>query len=128
MATYCNQCGAKMDKTARFCPNCGSPSQAPAGSGQQPPYGQQPYQQAYQQPQPPYGQQNYQPPMQQPYGQQPYQQPVYRGSAPTRRRSKIFIGKPVARLFGFIPIPWPVAIAILAVLVIVCLVLNKTGG
>ena len=94
---FCQQCGANLSPSARFCPECGTPvanavqdagnasnvtgrgqqgqpgTQAgptpPPSYGQQQPYGQQPAQQ-------PYGQQLYgQQPAQQPYGQQPVQQP-----------------------------------------------------
>jgi hypothetical protein len=103
---YCKHCGARIDGDSRFCPQCGAQVQAPAAS---------PRQQDWQQPAPP----------------RTYGQPVRRSAAfdtgrrASRRKSPVSAGFQ-GRLFG-IPISGKAAIIILIILVIVCIILNKTG-
>lgn len=100
---YCKYCGARIDGDSRFCPQCGSPVQAAAS----------PRQQERQAPPRTYG------------------QPIRRSAAfdtgrrASRRKSPVSAGFQ-GRLFG-IPISGKAAIIILVILVIVCIILNKTG-
>ncbi|MDE6296555.1 MAG: zinc ribbon domain-containing protein [Muribaculaceae bacterium] len=74
---FCTNCGAPIEEGAKFCGQCGTPTQKVNNpqptqqSAQQTQQYQQPVQQPYQQP----AQQPYQQPAQQQYYQQPYQQP-----------------------------------------------------
>ena len=100
---YCKYCGARIDGDSRFCPQCGSQVQAP----------ESPRQQDWQAPPRTYG------------------QPVRRAEAfdtgrrASRRKSPVSAGFQ-GSLFG-IPISGKAAIIILIILVIVCIILNKTG-
>ena len=113
---FCKYCGSQIDGDAQFCPNCGGQVQGAANPRQQ---GRQPSPQ-----QPP--RQGWQPPAQQPMGA--FRPPVQRSRAygsRSRRKSPVSAGFQ-GRLFG-IPISGKAAIIILIILVIVCVILNKTG-
>ena len=101
---YCKYCGARIEGDSRFCPQCGSQVQVAEK------------------------------PRQQDWQAQPraYGQPVRRSAAfdtgrrASRRKSPVSAGFQ-GRLFG-IPISGKAAIIILIILVIVCIILNKTGA
>ena len=101
---YCKYCGARIEGDSRFCPQCGSQVQAAEK------------------------------PRQQDWQAQPraYGQPVRRSAAfdtgrrASRRKSPVSAGFQ-GRIFG-LPISGKAAIIILIILVIVCIVLNKTGA
>jgi uncharacterized membrane protein YvbJ len=101
---YCKYCGARIDGDSRFCPQCGSPVQGTGGFRQQ---------------------ERQAPP-------RTYGQPIRRSAAfdtgrrASRRKSPVSAGFQ-GRLFG-IPISGKAAIIILIILVIVCVILNKTGA
>ena len=101
---YCKHCGARIDGDSQFCPQCGSPVQGTGGFRQQ---------QNWQRPARPFA--------------QPQRQAAWResGRRSARRRGPVSAGFQ-GRLFG-IPISGKTAIIILIVLVIVCIILNKTG-
>ena len=101
---YCKHCGARIDGDSLFCPQCGSQVQPAAGRRQ-----------------------DWQQPPQQPvrgYRQPTGRDPTYGRSS--RRKSPVSAGFQ-GRIFG-IPISGKAAIIILIILVIVCIVLNKTGA
>jgi len=121
---YCKYCGTRMADDARFCPSCGAQTQEQGG-------GQQAWQAEAQ------------PPAQQPYGQdhrpsaQPSFQQVAQNFIPPASQSRnavrrnvrrgFHVGRAQARLCG-IPISGTAAVIILIILVIVCVILNKTGA
>ena len=134
--SFCQNCGTQLAQGTAFCPNCGAPVQA---APQQQAYQQAPQQPIYQQAPPqayqqqPYQPQVYQPPQQQQGYQLPPQNfipaaPVGRRAGNVVRRGFRVSARPQARLFGIIPISTPAAIVILIILVIVCVILNKTGA
>ena len=100
---FCKYCGSQMDGDSRFCPNCGAQVQGASGPGRQ----------------------DWQQPPQQPAYRQPTQRNRTYGSR-SRRKSPVSAGFQ-GRIFG-IPISGKAAIIILIILVIVCIVLNKTGA
>ncbi len=105
---FCKYCGSQIDGDAQFCPNCGGQVQGAAAPRQPSP------------------RQAWQPPARQPMGG--FRPPVQRSRAygsRSRRRSPVSAGFQ-GRLFG-IPISGKAAIIILVILVIVCIILNKTG-
>ena len=109
---FCKYCGSQIDGDAQFCPNCGGQVQGAAAPRQQD-----------RQPSP---RQAWQQPPQQPMGA--YRPPAQRDRAygsRSRRKSPVSAGFQ-GRLFG-IPISGKAAIIILIILVIVCIILNKTG-
>ena len=126
---YCKYCGTSMADDARFCPSCGAQTQGQDGNSQQA------WQQQPAQPQN-YQQQSYHqsapPPAQSPYGRfggQNFIPPAAQGRNPVRRavrRNFRVSARPQARLCG-IPISGTAAVVILIILVIVCLILNRTG-
>ena len=101
---YCRYCGARIDGDSRFCPQCGSQVQTAES------------------------------PRQQNWQDRPRDigQPVRRSAAfdtgrrAPRRKSPVSAGFR-GRIFG-IPISGKAAIIILIILVIVCVILNKTGA
>ena len=95
---YCKHCGERLDADASFCPGCGRRVQAVSGLRQQP-------------------ERSYRP--------APERDPAYGRRSGRKRRSPVSAGVQ-ARLFG-IPISGKTAIIILVILVIVCIILNKTG-
>ena len=103
---YCKHCGARIDGDSQFCPQCGSPVRGAASPRQQ----------------------NWRQPVQ----PRTYGQPVRRSAAfnagrrASRRKSPVSAGFQ-GRIFG-IPISGKAAIIILIILVIVCIILNKTGA
>ena len=117
---YCKYCGVSMADDARFCPSCGAQTQGQGG-------GQQAWQS---EPQPPYGQDYRQPsqPSFQQFGQN-FIPPASQTRNAVRRtvRRGFHVGRPQARLCG-IPISGTAAVIILIILVIVCVILNKTGA
>ena len=126
---FCKYCGSQMDGDSQFCPNCGAQVQAASAPPQQS-WQQPPQQQAWQQaPQQPPRQQSWQQPPQQPvrgYRQSVGRDATYGSRGRSRRKGPVSAGFQ-GRLFG-IPISGKAAIIILIVLVIVCIVLNKTGA
>lgn len=102
---YCKHCGARIDSDSQFCPQCGAPVQAVS-----------PRQQDWRQPAQP-----------RTFGQPVRRSAVFNaGRRASRRKSPVSAGFQ-GRIFG-IPISGKAAIIILIILVIVCIVLNKTGA
>ena len=102
---FCKHCGVQLDRDSQFCPNCGAPVQPSSG----------------------FRQQGWQQPPQQPvrgYRQSVGRDPTY--GRRSRRKSPVSAGFQ-GRIFG-IPISGKAAIIILIILVIVCIILNKTGA
>ncbi len=105
---FCKYCGSQIDGDAQFCPNCGGQVQGAAAPRQPSP------------------RQGWQAPPPQPMGGfRPSVQRDRTYGSRSRRKGPVSAGFQ-GRLFG-IPISGKAAIIILIILVIVCIILNKTG-
>ena len=119
---YCKNCGAPIAGDARFCPQCGSQTQGQGGDQQQ----------GWQQPQgpaqPSFGQDQRQ--QAQPVWGQSGGTPAGSGRDAAKRalkRSLRVSAAPRVRIMG-IPVSPKVGIIILVILIIVCVILNRTGA
>ncbi len=101
---FCQHCGARLDADSRFCSGCGAPVE-PEGEPRQGREAQPSRSSVYRQP--------------------GGRDPAFGRRSSSRRKSPVKAGFQ-ARIFG-IPISGKGAIILLIILVIVCVILNKTG-
>ena len=78
---FCSQCGAKFADGSAFCPQCGTPAEAPKPIAEEPIY-EAPAQSLYEEPVP---QPVYEAPVPQPVYEAPVPQPVYAQPAPAEK-------------------------------------------